>query len=353
MVSTTRRALAIAILSLAMTTCKVRDGAIADTGVEASVDALGDGDAAVGDGDAAVGDALPDCKQPTPKQACTDGWCRIEPGCFVIGAPRDEYGAGALSDRQARVTLTRPFLLQQTELTQKLWLTAGFPNPSGSTPAAIDCIGPDCPVGNINWWEAAAFANFLSRTSTPPLPECYRLDKCTGDPGAGMICESATILAASIYECAGIRLPTEAEWEYAARASTTTAFFAGPITVYSASEQTTCNVDPVLDKIGWYCLNSGKTTHPVGLKLPNAWGLFDVSGNAAEWVEDRFDGLGYGGPSLVDPVNHEGKTMVLRGGAAPLPAIICKSSYRFQVPATGRSPTVGVRLARSVPRTGI
>ncbi len=110
-----------------------------------------------------------------------------------------------------------------------------------------------------------------------------------------------------IYSCEGYRLPTEAEWEYAYRAGTNTDFYSGP--------RTASGPDPNADSIAWYLENSGETTHPVALKLPNSWGLYDMSGNVWEWVHDGYK------PSLgSDPVINPALTpdpdgsVVRRGG---------------------------------------
>ncbi|MBK7399958.1 MAG: formylglycine-generating enzyme family protein [Myxococcales bacterium] len=278
---------------------------------------------------------------------CTAGWCLIRAGTFVMGAPRDEFGAGATIDVQVTVTLTHDYWMQQTELTQADWVKAGFPNPSGSDPHGRDCLQPDCPVGNIRWIEAAAYANHLSRRDG--LPECYALTACSGAPGADYRCAEVALTVPTNYACHGYRIPTEAEWEYAARAGTTTAFYSGPIR--TLPDRLDCADDPNLGPIGWYCSNSGKSTRPVARKAPNAFGLYDMSGNAAEWVYDWMAGSGYGPGPNTDPDGYalipgESKGRVARGGSAALPSIIAKSSYRYGIPADSRSPTFGVRLVR-------
>jgi formylglycine-generating enzyme required for sulfatase activity len=88
-----------------------------------------------------------------------------------------------------------------------------------------------------------------------------------------MRCNTARSAYASVYDCGGYRLPTGAEWEYAARAGTKTAFYTGDS---AAGSELDCKGDPVLTPIAWYCANAGGSTHPVGGKQPNGWGLFDM-----------------------------------------------------------------------------
>ena len=91
------------------------------------------------------------------------------------------------------------------------------------------------------------------------------------------------LTAPTLYECEGYRLPTDAEWEYAVRASTKTAYYSSDIVPGAGGGWTCESYDPLVS-IAWYCANSGNFTHPVGQKYPNAWHLFDMTGNAGEWV---------------------------------------------------------------------
>ena len=135
----------------------------------------------------------------------------------------------------------------------------------------------------MNLWEALRYANHLSEAHDPPRTPCYELSNCTGELGDGFRCEAVEATSTSLYECEGYRLPTEPEWEYAARAGTRTAFYSGDITVKDAMVgASSCYRDDNLDPIAWYCDNSGNSTHPVARKEPNGWGLFDVLGNAME-----------------------------------------------------------------------
>ena len=112
------------------------------------------------------------------------------------------------------------------------------------------------------------------------------------------------------------RLPTEAQWEYACRAGTTTRFSFG-------------NSDSDLGQYGWYAGISGSQTHPVGQKLPNAWGLYDMHGNMWEWCADRY-WSGYPGGSVSDPAGSTvGQYQVLRGGSWKGIPRGCRSAYRY------------------------
>jgi len=139
------------------------------------------------------------------------------------------------------------------------------------------------------------------------------------------------------------RLPTEAEWEYAARAGTTTAFYNGGIT----NSGYNCNSDPNLDKIGWYCGNASNKTHAVKGKDANSWGLYDMSGNVYEWAWDWFGN--YNGDA-TDPVGlSSGSYRVLRGGIWSNYARYCRSADRNNFSPGYRFNYIGFRLLRSMP----
>jgi len=290
------------------------------------------------------------CDQPPAVPDCSDGWCTIEPGCFFMGSPWCEWGRAGISENPIQITLTRRFRIQQFESTQGEWTAAGLPNPAGLTEEGIgDCVAGDCPLGNVTWWEAAAYANLRSRAEG--LPECYALEGCAGELGEGMACERLQTTPASMYECEGYRLPTGAEWEYAARAGTRTSAYTGDV---SRDRDIQCYDEPVLDPIAWYCANAGSTTHPVGLKEPNAWGLFDVLGNAREW-DASIDGLNEGGPyvdwgaelPLVNGVVPD-EGFELRGGGFNAWPSLLSTSRRGSATPSSRGHGVGFRLVQTL-----
>lgn len=302
-----------------------------------------------------------DCRQPAPSSKCAAGFCRVEPGCFVMGAPRDEFGVGRYTDRQVQVRISRAFELQQTEATRRQWRAVKWPfpkakpqePPSEPEPAAKVCTELDCPVANVSWFDALAFANRYSELQG--LEPCYALADCTGEVGNGFVCSVVKVNAASPYACSGYRLPSEAEWEYAARAGTNSAFYSGDV-----KRQTDggCHVDTSLESIGWYCRNSGNVAHPVARKSANGWGLYDTSGNVNEWCNDQKSVQGFGDGPFVDPLwSADAKTLsmgaqtssrIARGGSYLSPACDSKASWRSAFPDATTGPNLGFRLARSL-----
>ena len=147
---------------------------------------------------------------------------------------------------------------------------------------------------------------------------------------------------ASPYECPGYRLPTEAEWEYAARAGTTTATYNGNL------DDTGCS-STVLEPIAWYCGNSGDEIHPVGNLDPNAWGLYDMLGNVSEWCHDRYES-DLGSSAVANPWGPAaGSYRVFRGGSWDRSAWGTRAAYRFRRYPDNRSYNIGFRPARSRP----
>lgn len=284
---------------------------------------------------------------------CQSGWCRIPAGEFVIGSPEEECGHPPSEETQVQVTLTRSFLIGQYEVTQEQWQSHGLPNPSVEFPNDPDdrgnCIAANCPVGKVNWFEAAGFSNLVS--DAEGLQQCYQLSGCTGAMGEGMTCTSMTIAAPTIYDCAGYRLPTEAEWEYAARAGTTSPFYSGPM--QPCPDLSSCYADPNLETIAWYCFNSGKQTHPVGQLTPNGWGLYDMIGNIFEWTHSQFTPSGYGTRPLVDPGGQAGPVTptaarTMRGCSYSFWNSICRAAERSDYSMDLAFHTQGFRLARTL-----
>jgi formylglycine-generating enzyme required for sulfatase activity len=221
----------------------------------------------------------------------------IKPGKFLIGSPEDEPGRYT-GERPHRVNLTKPFYLQATEVTQGQWQAL-----MGNNPASHKGCGNNCPIEQVSWDDVQRFIQKLNQKEGT--------DK--------------------------YRLPTEAEWEYACRAGSTSAFPNGPITMLQ------CGVDANLDAIGWYCGNSKDAIKPVAGKKPNAWGLYDMLGNVQEWCQDWFGP--YPDDEVVDPKGpKKGSYRVMRGGVWYSPARDVRCASRFGSPPHYRFRYIGFRL---------
>jgi formylglycine-generating enzyme required for sulfatase activity len=218
----------------------------------------------------------------------------IKPGTFLMGSPESEYGR--YGDEHHQVTLTRPYYLGVYPVTQQ-----EYERVMGSNPSYFK--GQRHPVENVSWEDAMAFLSKLNALAS---------EKSLGG---------------------SYRLPTDAEWEYACRAGTTTAYSFGD----SESE---------LEKYGWYSKNSGDTTHPVGEKLPNGWGLYDMHGNVWEWCADWYGA--YPIIAVTDPTGPtEGSARVFRGGGWYYGAADCRSANRGWNGPSYRGSSRGLRVALS------
>jgi len=233
---------------------------------------------------------------------------RIQPGTFLRGSPSDELGR--FDEPQHEVTLSYPFLVSRTQVTCGQWAQV-----TGTACVEDEARSELCPVADISFFDAIAFCNELSIQEG--LGPSYSV---TGDE------------VRWTREATGYRLLTEAEWECACRAGTWTAYYNGD--------------DPArLHEIAWYAANSMGRTQPVGLKIPNAFGLYDMSGNVWEWVWDWI--APYPDEPVTDPIGPvEGTDRVLRGGSWRHQPPICRSAVRGRNLMIHRSHNVGFRIAR-------
>jgi formylglycine-generating enzyme len=295
-------------------------------------------------------DATVECIHPQVKRECDGGWCVIPPGCFWSGSPEDEFGRAQTREPLVPITLTRAFLMRQFETTISEWKAVGFNDPTGTYPTTglVGCKDDNCPVTSISWAESLAYAN--AKSDQEDRPRCYILEGCTGKVGEGFECTGFRLVDSISYECKGYRLPMGAEREYASRAGTTTAFYSGPIT--TQADIGTCYPEAHLDAVAWWCQNFNGTTHPVGLKVPNGWGLHDMIGNVGESIIDHDRYRAYGEAPVTDPgdpVYLLTTTRSMRGGFANSWAPILRSaSWLLGLGLNDRGDGTGVRLVRTL-----
>jgi formylglycine-generating enzyme required for sulfatase activity len=240
---------------------------------------------------------------------------RVPPGTFMMGSPLSEQGRRK-DERQVKVSIGRTAAVSVFPVTQALWQAVMDKNPS-KFQAFADA--PHRPVEMVSWLDAVEFCNKASEACE--LPPVYAIG-----PGA-----SPTV--GCNFDAFGFRLPTEAEWEYAARAGGAYRF------LYAGSD--------TLNEVGWYSGNAGQATQPVGRKLPNSWGLHDMSGNVSEWCGDEYSVKLPGGK---DPVGSEsGSYRVRRGGSWLNDPLSARVAHRICVGPGSRFGNLGVRLVRTVP----
>lgn len=246
----------------------------------------------------------------------------IEPGTFLMGSPPDEPKRDG-DEFQHPVTLTTGYYLQSTEVTQGQWQAV-----MGNNPSQFKHCGDDCPVENVSWDDALKFVKKLNMMEGGEL----------------------------------YRLPSEAQWEYACRAGSVAALYAGPLVIHGERNA------PVLEPITWYGGNSGVTyeggydssnwkevqthamrsgPHPVAMKAPNAWGLYDMIGNVWEWCQDKNGD--YPTKHVTNPTGpFWGDYRVLRGGAWNDTAGSCRAATRNWYRPGYHGSYYGFRLLRDI-----
>jgi formylglycine-generating enzyme required for sulfatase activity len=244
----------------------------------------------------------------------------IPAGEFQMGSTDEEAGLfGSSQSPQHAVRITRPFWIGATEVTQDQWRSV-----MGKKPNSTLKCGGDCPVEKVSWTNAVDFSNRLS--DREGLSRCYYNE---GDQVRWN------------RSCQGYRLPTEAEWEYAARAGTTTNYYTGRcIGMKNANYKSNAPID------GCRPEQKRGTILRVGTLQPNPWGLYDMTGNVYEWVWDGYGG--YSADSRIDPVGSPNPSeKVLRGCAFNSNGRRCRTAYRRELGKNQHLNNVGLRLVKS------
>lgn len=232
----------------------------------------------------------------------------VQGGKFKMG---DTFGDGNISEKPAHDVTLSSFYISKYEITQKNWIET-----IGINPAKF--WGDENPVESISWNDAVEFCNF--RSILEGLQPCYKIE------GGNVICD---------FNANGYRLPTEAEWEYAARGG-----LLSKNTKFSGSSN--------IAEVAWFYNNSDNISHPVGLKLPNELGIYDMSGNVWEYCWDFYDENYYSQSTqqnLTGPSN--GLTHVIRGGSWTDDMVFNKVYFRNYYESRSRGTNVGLRVVRS------
>ncbi len=218
------------------------------------------------------------------------------------------------------VTLTQPYYMGKVEVTQEQWTAVMGSNPS----RFVEC-GPTCPVEHVSWTDI-----------------CGSGTVC-GESGGFIKALNDHLIATGQIGAAAVRLPREAEWEFAALAGEPDWFGVGvALNGWAGS----CTPFPMHDERMWWCGNAGGTTHPVGEKLANQFGLHDVHGNVWEWVADYYQSDYYWVSTATDPQGPDtGRSRVIRGGGWAHGAWNNRSTIRVGFAESAADIDIGFRLA--------
>lgn len=248
----------------------------------------------------------------------------IPAGTFTMGSATTENGHST-DETQHSVTLSS-FYMDSTDVTQGQYQAV-----MGVNPSHFSTCGSTCPVENVTWFDAVLYCN--ARSKMAGLDTVYSYTAMTGTYGNGV---SALAGIATDLSKSGYRLPTEAEWEYAARGGTTTAYYWG-------DDTSTATVS----KYEWYANNSFNITHAVAIKLPNAYHLYDMAGNVWQWTNDWYGA--YSSTSQTNPSGPaSGVNRVFRGGSWLFDASYLRLAFRGNISPDFCHNDFGFRSVRLV-----
>lgn len=265
---------------------------------------------------------------------------RIKPGTFLMGSPEDEEGR-SFDETQHTVTIARAFLLAETETTREQYSAVTGENPEGQP----EC-GKDCPVTIVSWEDAARYCDKLSeKEGIPTADRCY-------------VFKGGEVSMPRGLDCRGYRLPTEAEWEYAARAGLIGQRYgdtddAREVCVFSnVADRAFAKLDAYRFLVATYgmlpCDDGHARLAPAKSFAPSRFSLYDMNGNVGEWVSDWY-ARDLGERPTIDPMGPDtGENRVIRGGSWNSLPQDARVAPRYRDEPSNRGGHVGFRVARSL-----
>jgi formylglycine-generating enzyme len=265
-------------------------------------------------------------KDPVP-----EGFVLVKAGTFTMGSPTSESKDSWDDDeRQHEVSLSRDFYISKYEVTQEEW-----ENVMGNNPVdAYGGIGDNNPVCYISWYDAVEYC--YKRSEQEGLTPAYTINKNRNDPNNKNKHDDVKWTVTCDFTANGYRLPTEAEWEYAARGG----HKAGGYNIYAGSDN--------IDDVAWYGNNSGSKAHPVGGRQANELGIYDMSGNVYEWCWDWYVKRYNSSISGKEPTGPtSGYNRVYRGGSTGGGAQYQRVANRYFSHPSFTNVLIGFRVVRT------
>jgi formylglycine-generating enzyme required for sulfatase activity len=273
------------------------------------------------------------CGKTTEPKVTPGKMIRVPGGTFTMGNTRgvvDEYGDEYDDELPTHSVTLNTFYIGKYLVTQAEY-SQYMPSPNWDYG-----LGDNYPAYYVSWYAILKYCNL--RSMAEGLTPCYTISGSTNPDNWGEVPTSRNSTwdaAICNWNANGYRLPTEAEWEYAARAATN-----NPDYLYSGSDD--------ISTVAWYWSNSGSSTHPVGTKAPNGIGTYDMSGNVWEWCWDWYSSSYYSSSPQNDPRGPEsGSKRVLRGGSWSYYATVCRVAFRGSLDPCHSYIVNGFRLCRA------